>query len=137
MRRRVPRTRTPPTVPWGTNLVHAGATRRWAACPRIVIGLTLRAWLPTAGGDSSLSSACWAHCWARPGGGTGRHTVLRGQRRKASRFESGPGHPVGVFVRPACACAGRCAFSTCDLYPRLEPQGPRRAEPTGLAIYLG
>src|SRR5689334_13254204 len=28
----------------------------------------------------------------RPGGGTGRHTVLRGQRRKASRFESGPGH---------------------------------------------
>src|SRR3989454_2661956 len=29
---------------------------------------------------------------ACPGGGTGRHTVLRGQRRKASRFESGPGH---------------------------------------------
>src|SRR6266550_2458738 len=31
---------------------------------------------------------------ARPGGGTGRHAVLRGQCRKASRFESEPGHGV-------------------------------------------
>jgi hypothetical protein len=30
---------------------------------------------------------------ARPGGEIGRHAVLRGQCRKASRFESGPGHP--------------------------------------------
>ena len=30
--------------------------------------------------------------FARPGGETGRHAVLRGQCRKASRFESEPGH---------------------------------------------
>src|SRR5207253_3206057 len=29
-----------------------------------------------------------------PGGGTGRHTVLRGRRRKACEFESRPGHHV-------------------------------------------
>ena len=28
----------------------------------------------------------------RPGGGIGRHAVLRGQWREPSRFESGPGH---------------------------------------------
>ena len=36
----------------------------------------------------------------RPGGETGRHAVLRGQCRKASRFESGPGHPAAVSSRP-------------------------------------
>src|SRR6185436_491957 len=33
---------------------------------------------------------------ARPGGGTGRHAVLRGQCREASRFESEPGHNRSV-----------------------------------------
>ena len=31
-----------------------------------------------------------------PGGGNGRHAILRGWCRKASRFESGPGHSVIV-----------------------------------------
>jgi hypothetical protein len=33
--------------------------------------------------------------WIRPGGETGRHAILRGWCRKASRFESEPGHGRG------------------------------------------
>lgn len=38
-----------------------------------------------------LSAAAWPRC---PGGGTGRHTILRGWRRKACGFESRPGHQL-------------------------------------------
>src|SRR2546430_17651355 len=101
MRRRVPRTRTPPTVPWGTNLVHAGATRRRAPCPGVVIGLTLRAWLPTAGGGSNLFSASWGNCGVRPGGGIGRQNFLAGWGVAGLPVESRARDPgiLGLFLK--------------------------------------
>ncbi len=42
---------------------------------------------------------------ARPGGETGRHAILRGWCRKASRFESAPGHP-------GCTCSGAPGHGT-------------------------
>ncbi len=69
--------------------------------------------------------------------------ALRGQRRKASRFESGPGHPVIVAhivegsirnpVRPACTSAGRCPFNevgkVIDHPPHTVQPGTRIAGP--------
>src|SRR5713101_7730497 len=39
-----------------------------------------------------LAPALAPFCLLGPGGGTGRYAILRGWCRKASRFESGPGH---------------------------------------------
>jgi hypothetical protein len=48
-----------------------------------------------AGSSPVAPVGCWCSC-CRPGGEIGRHAILRGWCRKASRFESVPGHPHAV-----------------------------------------
>lgn len=106
------------------------AMRRAGLCEQA--GVTARQRFPSR--DAVHHGAASLFFVARPGGGTGRHAVLRGQCREASRFESEPGHPrtgyagcespQPVFFTPLSQTASPPVHGPCALLPRDSGVGP-------------
>jgi hypothetical protein len=73
-----------------------------------------------------------------PGGGTGRHAVLRGQWREPSRFESGPGHQCRGSSRTGADCRGASQLQTLSAsispFPRSSAAVSHRSSVVELSI---